>query len=142
MKLRFVFTVLAMLLMCNQGLAAEAAVEKDIEKALNTFAEGCQEELTTYCKDVTPGDGKILACLYAYHDKLSPQCEYGLYDSAAQLGRVFNDFSYAAAECRDDMINYCAEIKPGEGRMVECLSKHESKVSSRCNTALQMVGYK
>ena len=43
-----------------------------------------EAELETYCKDVTPGDGRILACLYAHGDKLSGQCEYALYDAAEQ----------------------------------------------------------
>jgi len=34
-------------------------------------AEGCKKEIETYCKGVTPGEGRILACLYAYEDKLS-----------------------------------------------------------------------
>jgi hypothetical protein len=30
--------------------------------------EGCNKEFETYCKDVTPGEGRLLACLYAYED--------------------------------------------------------------------------
>ena len=57
------------------------------EDVIETVAKGCEKELTSYCKDVTPGEGRILACLYAHSDKLTGQCEYALYDAAAQLER-------------------------------------------------------
>ena len=63
---------------------AEAAVKGVIE----TVAKGCEKEFKMYCKDVTPGEGRGLACLYAHEDKLSGQCEYALYDAAAQLERA------------------------------------------------------
>ena len=49
------------------------------------MAKGCEAAITTTCKDVTPGEGRILACLYAHGDKLSGKCEYALYDAAIQL---------------------------------------------------------
>lgn len=38
---------------------------------VETVAKGCQKEIEGFCKDVTPGQGRVLACLYAYGDKLS-----------------------------------------------------------------------
>ena len=124
------------------AFAAEDPLKVAVQGALGTFVQGCEKELTTYCKDVTPGDGRILACLYAYQDKLSPRCEYALYDSAAQLERALNALTYAATECRDDLKSYCADIQPGEGRLRECLDKNEAKVSARCKAAMQDVGLK
>ena len=138
-------SILAVFLMVSftvSVFAAEDPVKKNVQGTLDTFTEGCQEELTTFCKDVTPGEGRILACLYAFQDKLSPRCEYALYDSVVQLDRTLNNLSYAVTECRDDLEKICSEIKPGEGRLLECLNKNESQVSQRCNTALKDVGYK
>jgi hypothetical protein len=53
-------------------------------------AEGCQAEIETYCKDVTPGEIRILACLYAHEDKLPERCLYALYEASGQLERSFN----------------------------------------------------
>ena len=49
---------------------------------------GCKAELEKYCSNVTPGEGRVLACLYAHNDKLSGRCEYALYDAAVQLERA------------------------------------------------------
>ena len=55
------------------------------EGPLETFMQGCKTELENYCKDVTPGEGRVIACIYAHEDKLSDRCENALYDSAQQL---------------------------------------------------------
>jgi hypothetical protein len=109
---------------------------------VEVVAEGCKTELETYCKGVTSGEGRLLACLYAYSDKLSNHCEYALYDAANQLQRAVTALAYTANECRDDLKAYCSDIKPGEGRLLQCIDKNSAKVSSRCKQAMQDVGLK
>ena len=53
------------------------------DSIIESVARGCEKELTSYCSNVTPGEGRILACMYAHEDKLSGMCEYALYDAAA-----------------------------------------------------------
>ena len=142
MKKQMILVVLGGLFLVSPAFSAENPLEKGVQGALETFTEGCQTELTTYCKDVTPGEGRILACLYAFEDKLTPRCEYALYDSMSQLNRTLTNLSYAINECSDDLEAFCAEIKAGEGRLLDCLNRNESKVSSRCNEALRVVGLK
>jgi Cysteine rich repeat len=105
-------------------------------------AKGCDQEITTYCKEVTPGEGRVLACLYAHEDKLSGQCEYALYDAVAQLERALTALTYVANECRDDMMSYCADINPGEGRLLSCLDKNSAKINKRCTQAMKDTGLK
>ena len=102
---------------------------------VETVTKGCKTELESYCKDVTPGEGRVLACLYAYGDKLSGGCEYALYEASAQLEHFIQTVSYLAQECEDDLEKYCVDIKPGEGRLLDCLDKNEDSVSSRCKEA-------
>ena len=130
-----VLVVLGVLVL--SGVAA--AEEKGI---VETFSEGCKTELATYCKGVQPGEGRLLACLYANSDKLSGRCEYAMYDAASQLERALTALTYVANECRDDLKANCANIKPGEGRLLSCLDKNAAKVSGRCKQALKDVGLK
>lgn len=81
-------------------------------------------------------------CLYAFSDKLSPKCEYALYDAAAQLERTMNVPAYAVNERRDDLTKYCADIKGVEGRLLQCLDKNDAKVNKRCKLALKDTGLK
>lgn len=112
------------------------------ETIIETVANGCKTELETYCKAVTPGEGRVLACLYAYQDKLSGKCEYALYDAAVRLERAVAALSYVANECEADLAANCAGVKAGEGRLLQCLEKNDAKVSQRCKDALKDVGLK
>lgn len=118
---------------------AKKAMEQAGQNIVKTVAEGCKKEIETYCKNVTPGEGRVLACLYAHEDKLSGHCDYALYDAAAQLDRAINALTYVANECGDDLDKFCANIEPGQGRLAECLKKNEAKVSGRCKQAFKDV---
>ena len=109
---------------------------------VETVANGCKMEIEKYCAQVTPGEGRVLACLFAYEDKLSAKCEYALYDAAVQLERAVAALSYVANECDADLEKYCGSIAPGEGRLLECLEKHDKQVSKRCKQAVKDVGLK
>jgi hypothetical protein len=127
--------VIGMVLVFSGAVSAQQSL-------IDSVVKGCDKEIKTYCKDVTPGEGRGLACLYAHSDKLSGQCEYALYDAAAQLERAINALSYAANECRDDLTKFCSDIKPGGGRLMQCIDKNNAKVSTRCKHALKETGLK
>jgi hypothetical protein len=112
------------------------------ETLIETVANGCKTEIETYCKAVTPGEGRILACLYAYQDKLSGKCEYALYNAAVRLERAVAALTYVANECEADLAANCSGVKAGEGRLLQCLEKNDAKVSARCKDALKDVGLK
>jgi hypothetical protein len=117
------------------GGIAVAQQKGPVEKVL----DGCNKEFETYCKNVTPGDGRLLACLYAYEDKLSARCEFALYDAASQLERVLTALSYLANECRDDLKKYCSGVKPGQGRLINCLDEKKYMLTNQCKTAFDEV---
>ena len=100
------------------------------QSLVETVANGCKTEIDTYCKDVTPGQGRMLACLYARSDKLSGKCEYALYDAAAQLERAVAALSYVVNECAADLDQFCQDVPAGNGRLMDCLEKNDKKVSA------------
>lgn len=113
-----------------------------VESLVESVATGCDKELATYCKDVTPGEGRVLACLYAHEDKLTGRCEYALYDAAAQLEHFVAALTYVANECDADLEKYCSTVQPGQGRLLDCLDRNRQKVSKRCKQAIKDVGAK
>jgi hypothetical protein len=123
------------LIICGSAFAEEKGL-------IATFADGCKQDIETYCKGVKPGEGRILACLYAYQDNLSNRCEYALYDAAAQLERAVAALTYLANECKEDLKAYCSDVKPGEGRLINCIDKNMAKVSDRCKQAIKDVSQK
>jgi hypothetical protein len=130
--------ILCVMIICAGAATAQqkGPAEAAVEGLIETVATGCEKELSAYCRGVTPGDGRILACLYAHADKLSGQCEYALFDAAAQLERAVAVLTYLVNECGDDLDKYCIDVPAGEGRLLDCLNKNEKNVSSRCKRAL------
>jgi hypothetical protein len=54
----------------------------------------CNTELARFCAGVAPGEGGVLACLYAHGDKISRRCDYALYNAAARLERAIGAMTY------------------------------------------------
>lgn len=96
----------------------------------------CAEDITTYCNDVVPGDGRIGACLYAYGGHVSDACfaETEVLDTF--LERLFDKMSDIAAACTSDIETHCADIPPGGGNYIRCLKVQEATISNVCSTEL------
>ena len=104
--------------------------------------DGCNTELAQFCAEVAPGEGRLLACLYAHGDKLSRRCDYALYNAAARLERAIGAMTYVVSECRAELETHCAGVDVGEGRVAQCLKDHASELGPACDQALTEVGMK
>jgi hypothetical protein len=121
----------------SSTLFAAAGAATAMESIADSVAKGCEKELQSYCSKVTPGEGRVLACLYAHEDRLSGGCEYALYDAAAQLERAIAALTYLANECSDDLDKHCASVAAGEGRLARCLLDNKAKLTKRCVGAIE-----
>lgn len=109
------------------------------EDIVSQVQKSCETEIKNYCSQVTLGEGRLLACFYAHEDKLSGQCQYALYDASAQLERAVSALNYVAGQCQDDLIEHCADVQLGEGRVLECLEANCESISAACAQALDDV---
>jgi hypothetical protein len=130
------------LLMAMAMVFVSFSITWSTDDLAESVAKGCEKELASYCTTVTPGNGRILACLYAYSDKLTGQCEYALYDTAVQLERLVATFSYVKNECDADLNKFCSAVDVGKGHLLECLDENSNKISARCAKALKDVSTK
>ncbi len=101
--------------------------------------EDCRKDIATYCNNIRPGEGRLLACLYAHNDQLTSGCAYDLRNATAELQQAVEAFVYVSRECRDDLAAYCALGRFGEGRMLDCLNS-QRELSVPCTQALQQTG--
>ena len=90
----------------GSALAAEETLADSLRKA-------CSKELSSFCKGVKEGEGRVLACLYAFQDRVSDKCAYAVYDAAEQLERAATALKYAANQCGPDLKKFCADVKMG-----------------------------
>lgn len=127
-------------LIAAMGIMVAFATSTTAQTLVEDVRRNCKMEIQTYCSDVTPGEGRILACFYAHGDKLTPRCEYSLFDAAARLERAIAAITYVANECEDEIDTYCANIEPGGGHIAQCLVANESSLGRACDRALSEVG--
>ena len=88
---------------CMAALAKAQTPAQDVTAAMQgqlgaQVQEGCSSELARYCAEVTPGEGRLLACLYAHGDKLAGQCDYALYDAAVRLEQAVSAVAMSPAD--------------------------------------------
>ncbi|MGH6917930.1 MAG: cysteine rich repeat-containing protein [Geminicoccaceae bacterium] len=138
---------LAGLLVLMTGPVGAQTPAQDVTAAMQgqlgeQVLDGCNTELARFCAEVAPGEGRLLACLYAHGDKVSRRCDYALYNAAARLERAIGAMTYVVSECGAELDTHCAEVAVGEGRVAQCLKDHASELSPRCNQALTEVGVK
>lgn len=132
MKSRIIMSLAALIL-------ATFAASASAQPIADTIANGCKTEIETFCSQVTLGEGRLLACFYAFEDKLSGQCQYALYTAANQLDQAVNALQYVASECQGDIQTFCASVQAGEGRIAECLAQNSDSLSDSCSTAIDEV---
>ena len=124
----------ALLLVAGRAQAADTMVD--------TLKKACNKELTTFCKGVVPGEGRTLACLYAFENKVSDKCAYAVYDAVDELERGIAALKYAATQCKGDLMKFCGDVTVGQGRALACLDKNEKDVSKGCKDAMKATGLK
>jgi hypothetical protein len=89
----------------------------------------CAEDVAKYCKDVTPGGGRLVRCLRQHESQLSPECKAGQEQARARARE-------AHEACADDVQKFCKDVKPGEGRVVRCLKDNSAGLSTECREKL------
>jgi hypothetical protein len=52
-----------------------AARYQSLEKQMGSLAASCREDISRFCSDVSPGEGRIGRCLAAHRSELSPVCK-------------------------------------------------------------------
>lgn len=87
----------------------------------------CASDIATYCKGVQQGDGKLIGCLRANQQKLSPQCKQGMQQTAGLMKEVVQ-------ACEDDMHRFCAGAAPGTAK--DCLRQNFRELSMGCKREL------
>ena len=124
------------------AIIAQASVTFAQSSVVETVIKSCQNEIESYCSQVTPGEGRLLACFYAHENKLTVQCINALYNGMAALELAVEAISFVASQCRQDIKSLCGATVPGEGRIAACLLDKKAELSSHCSSAIDQVGLK
>ena len=101
--------------------------------------KACEGDIKKYCSQVTLGDGRLLACMYAHEDKLSVQCDVAIADAADQLDWFMDRVRTAIAQCAPDIEKHCANVEIGQGRIFMCLKIKRNELANECKAVVDRV---
>lgn len=118
-------------------------------------AEGdqpCKADREKFCKDVKAGDGAIIKCLKEHEAELSTTCKTSFEEKKAKREAKQEERKKEREEkmaarkeahkasreaCKSDMEKFCKDVKPGDGKKMNCLKEHAAELSEGCK-----VGFK
>jgi Golgi apparatus protein 1 len=90
----------------------------------------CQEDIRKFCRDVTPGSGRIDRCLREHEAEVSRECR------EMRLG-IREKVRGTLDACLPDVNRFCRRVQAGEARIVRCLKEHEAELSLQCRAQAQ-----
>ena len=129
--------------LCAHLLTAAAAALMLLNATSATQAQdvlkACEADIQTYCSQVTLGDGRLLACMYAHEDKISPECDVAIADAADQLDWFLSSVREALETCAPDIQKHCADVDAGQGRIYACLRIKKDQIGDDCKAVVDNV---
>jgi hypothetical protein len=136
--------VLPLLVILSVGSAsAQTNLGKTIVEKLTAkitkLENACASDIKKYCKDVTPGEGRMIYCMQAHEDKISPKCAYELEEAAGSVQATADLLKDGVVACKAEITGVCGKIQPGQGRIAACLIANKSTASKDCADAIQKV---
>jgi hypothetical protein len=142
--LRVTLGLLPLLFVLSVGSAsAQTDVTKTLQEKLTAriakFETACAKDIKKYCKDVTPGEGRLIYCMQAHEDKISPQCTFELEDELTGVQNSLDDLKNAISACKAEITGICGKVIPGQGRIAACLLANKSTASKDCADAIQKI---
>jgi hypothetical protein len=136
--------VLPLLVILSVGSASaqtnigKTMVEKLAAK-IASLEKTCAGDIKKYCRTVTPGEGRMVYCMQAHEDKISPKCAYELGQAAASVQATLDLLKEGVIACKAEIAGVCGKVQPGQGRVAACLIENKSTASKDCAEAIRKV---
>jgi OOP family OmpA-OmpF porin len=115
-------------------------ISRGFNDAMKLMGDGCSKEIADLCSDVELGGGRMLACLNGHSRDLSDGCHKALADAMIRVDAALGDANFFGAKCARDLKEQCADIEPGQGEALNCLTGNIKFVTKRCVDALLELG--
>ena len=121
-----------------QSNIGKAIVDK-LTARIAKLENACAADIRKYCKDVTPGEGRMIYCMQAHEDKISAKCDYELGETAERAQVASDVLRNGVLACKAEIVGVCGKVQPGQGRIATCLIANKSTASKDCADAIERV---
>jgi len=110
--------------------------------AIKILAASCGKDIESHCQSATLANNEIMQCLEQNQAKVSQKCNADRVTVVALIQERLAAQAAAPKLCERDAAQYCKGVKPGAGHILRCLLKAQPSVSEKCNTAIDLAGYR
>ena len=90
--------------------------------------KGCHKEIKELCKDKKHGP-EMFTCLQENKAKLSPEC-------LKKFEEKRKKWKNHEGSCKADREKFCKDVKPGDGRIVQCMKDKMAELSPDCKAQI------
>ncbi|WP_296593985.1 hypothetical protein [Roseibium sp.] len=125
-------------------LAAPAAFAQTVgfAEAIKILSASCGKDIDKYCKSATLANNGIGQCLDQNQSKVSQKCNADRVVVRSLIEERLAAQAAAPKICNNDARRLCKGVKAGAGHVLRCLLKAQRSVSDKCNTAIDLAGYR
>jgi hypothetical protein len=135
--------ILLTMFVSSVAMAASETLAEKLSKSvimIEVEVNSCNADAAIFCPGLPLNSQKSFLCLTAYADNLSAVCKLGIAEAAMTLEMGMMAIDYSIKACAADADKFCLDVEAGEGRIVSCLVKNESRLGSQCENALKETG--
>jgi hypothetical protein len=108
-------------------------------EAIDRLAVRCGKDIAKFCRTVNLGGGRMQQCLAKAG--VSAQCKATLAEVKVLLQKRADARAAVLRVCDVDIKTYCSGIQPGDGHLMECFMKAQSRMNAQCRRAVVDAGY-
>ena len=119
-----------------------STVLDQLNARIQELQSSCSEDIKKYCGTVTPGEGRLVYCMQAHDDKISPKCAYSVDEVTLNFQETTEKLKEAVQTCRGDIEKLCGKVQPGQGRIAACLAASKASISQNCSQAIEKLQIK
>jgi len=108
------------------------------------LSNACVDDRTTFCKDVPPGDARVIRCLQDNRASLSFSCRATLFDQEVMMAESIDFQVPLKKACEGVLKKHCAEIEHTHGLAIECLLDHtdDETATTECKREIKRLQLK
>ncbi len=111
---------------------AQSGLKDRIAAAIERVEDACGDDIEQYCGDVSPGEGRIAACVHAHADMLSRRCRFALFRTARNIRNTVENI---ADECWNGIKAQCGNAQ----NIGECAVQKSASLSPSCQTVVAVL---
>jgi len=130
---------------CKHAVNGLLRVQSNDFRAIFGMVVACKQAIEQFCHGVSPGSGRLHACLRSSIGKIKqPRCVDMVSQAWSAEKQDVTINPRVQAHCKNEMEAYCKGVEHGQQRVLICLKQHEKSTgfTGACKEAVESVGVK